>query len=459
MAKPSDNGGEEPIDQTAEKLVLSKGKPFSNRLGLSIMLEETGPTPFLRAAMLFGFAIVVAFVIWANFAEIDEVAVASGKVVPSGAVQILQHIDGGTISNIAVSEGEIVEKGQVIVRLDPTDLLAEKRQITTQLVILRMKISRLVAFTSNKPMKYSLENDRYQPFLDEQEALLEAQRLDLKNQVSILSTQVEQRKSEKALLKTQQIVLANQVAPLEEQLNIRRRLLKSSTLSRFDYLESERLYLKEKGNLQELALKSRTVDQSIAEARSRLSEVVDHAKREALDKLAMTNAEAAEMEEKLNKIVSKLRRLDIFAPVDGVIQGLDVKSIGSVIAPGSTIVTVVPVGQELILEVQIRPEDIGHLDVGQRATVKFVTYNYSRYGSVEGELSHISATTFQDEQGENYYKGKVKLAHSYVGDDPSRNLILPGMTATADIHSGKKTVLEYLLKPIHTTLGQSFRER
>lgn len=459
MADQSDNESTALSEYVAEKLVLNKGKPFSNRLGLSIMLEETGPAPFLRIAMIFGFAIVAAFVVWANFAEIDEVSVASGKVVPSGAVQILQHIDGGTISDIAVTEGEIVDKRQVLVRLDPTDLLAEKNQITTQLMLLKMKIARLVAFTSNKPMEYSLANDRYMPFLKEQQALLEAQRLDLKNQIAILQSQIEQRKSEKALLKTQRIVLANQVAPLEEQLNIRRRLLKTSTLSRFDYLESERLFLKEKGNLQELALKSRSVDQSITEARGRLSEVVDRAKREGLDELALTNADAVEMEERLNKILSKLRRLDIYAPVDGVIQGLDVKSIGSVIAPGSTIVTVVPVGQELILEVQIRPEDIGHLEVGQPATVKFVTYNYSRYGSVKGELTHISATTFQDDQGTNYYKGKVKLSHSYVGEDPKRNLILPGMTATADIHSGTKTVLDYMLKPIHTTLGQSFRER
>ncbi|PHQ70391.1 MAG: secretion protein HlyD, partial [Sneathiella sp.] len=142
-----------------------------------------------------------------------------------------------------------------------------------------------------------------------------------------------------------------------------------------------------------------------------------------------------------------------------VIQGLDVKSIGSVIAPGSTIVSVVPVGQELILEVQIRPEDIGHITENQDATVKFTTYNYARYGSVDGELIHISATTFEDEKGVNYYKGKVRLAQSYVGDNPDRNLILPGMTAAADIHSGQKTIMEYLLKPIHTTLGQSFRER
>jgi adhesin transport system membrane fusion protein len=358
-----------------------------------------------------------------------------------------------------VSEGEIVKKGQVLVRLDPTDLKAEIKKASTQLVILRMKIARLEAFTNNTDLEFAEVDNRFQPFLKEQKALLEAQRLDLKNQRTILISQIEQRKSEKSFLTKQQSILSKQIAPLEEQLSIRKRLLKNSTLSRFDYLESEREYLKEQGRLEEISLKTVSVDQAITEARGRLSEVVDRSIRDALDEMASTNAEAAEMEENLSKLRSKLYRLDIYSPVEGVVQGLDVKSIGNVIAPGSTILTVVPIGQELILEVHIRPEDIGHLELDQPATVKFATYNYSRYGSVKGKLIHISATTFEDEQGNPFYKGKIKLSKSYVGDNPERNLILPGMTATADIQSGEKTVMEYLLKPIHTTIGQSFRER
>ncbi len=441
------------------KQTLDKGQSIGNRLGLSIMLEENGPAPFLRTALVFGFGIIIAFVIWAQFAKIDEVAVTSGEVVPSGAVQILQHIDGGTINEIDVSEGEIVKKGQVLVRLDPTDLKAEIKKASTQLVILRMKIARLEAFTNNTDLEFAEVDNRFQPFLKEQKALLEAQRLDLKNQRTILISQIEQRKSEKSFLTKQQSILSKQIAPLEEQLSIRKRLLKNSTLSRFDYLESEREYLKEQGRLEEISLKTVSVDQAITEARGRLSEVVDRSIRDALDEMASTNAEAAEMEENLSKLRSKLYRLDIYSPVEGVVQGLDVKSIGNVIAPGSTILTVVPIGQELILEVHIRPEDIGHLELDQPATVKFATYNYSRYGSVKGKLIHISATTFEDEQGNPFYKGKIKLSKSYVGDNPERNLILPGMTATADIQSGEKTVMEYLLKPIHTTIGQSFRER
>lgn len=459
MTDSTKAGSSSPQDAQDSTQKLDKGQAIGNRLGLSIMLEESGPAPFLRTALIFGFGIIVAFVIWAQFAKIDEVAVTSGEVVPSGAVQILQHIDGGTISEIDVSEGEIVKKGQILVRLDPTDLKAEIKKASTQLVILKMKIARLEAFTNNTDMSFAEVDSRFLPFLNEQKALLEAQRLDLKNQRTILISQIEQRKSEKSFLTKQQAILSKQIAPLEEQLSIRKRLLQNSTLSRFDYLESEREYLKEQGRLEEISLKTVSVDQAIAEARGRLSEVVDRSIRDALDEMASTNAEAAEMEETLNKLRSKLHRQDIYSPVEGVVQGLDVKSIGNVIAPGSTILTVVPIGQELILEVHIRPEDIGHLELDQPATVKFATYNYSRYGSVKGKLIHISATTFEDEQGNPFYKGKIKLSKSYVGENPQRNLILPGMTATADIQSGEKTVMEYLLKPIHTTLGQSFRER
>jgi len=448
-----------PNEILEQKPILDKGKPVSKRLGLSIMLEENGPAPMLRVSLVFGFVILFAFLAWAQFAYVDEVSIAPGEVVPSGAVQILQHIDGGSISEIDVTEGQLVRKGEVLVRLDPTYTLAELSRVSTQLVILKMKIARLDAFTSSKPMEFLLKDEQYMPFLHEQKELLRVQQLDLKNQKAVLQTQIEQKKSDKNFLTNQRVTLSKQIAPLEEQLGIRKGLLKNRTLSRFDYLASEREYLKEKGHLDEITLKIASADQAIAEVSSRYAETVDRTNRNALDEMAVANAEAAELEERLDKLRSQLQRLTLYAPVDGVIQGLDVKSIGSVVAPGGAILTVVPVAQELILEVHIRTEDIGHLEVGQDAAVKFTTYNYSRYGSVEGELTHISATTFSDEKGNGFYKGKIRLSKPYVGENPDRNLILPGMIATADIHSGQKTVMEYLLKPIHTTLGQSFRER
>lgn len=438
---------------------LEKGKPESLRLGQSIMLEEAGPSSLLRTAILFSFVILLAFIYWAQKAEIDEVSVASGEVIPSGAVQTIQHIDGGTISDIAISEGEIVKKGQILVRLDPTNIRAELQQLETQKIIWDLKGKRLQAFAQNKEITGSVADPRFANFLKEQKNLLEIQQLDLENQQSVLQTQVAQRQSEFSLLQDQILILKTQIEPLKEQMKIRENLLKNNTLSRFDFLDSQRQFLQEKGKLDEQILKQKSAEQAIQEAIGRLNELNSKLKREALDEMASANAETLKIEEDLMRLNAALGRLNIVSPVDGIIQGMDVNSVGTVIKPGNPILSIVPIDQELIVETRIRPEDIGFLQLGQNATVKFTTYNYSRYGSVEGSLTHISATTFEDEQGESFYKGKVALSQSFVGSNPERNLILPGMTATADIHSGKKTLLEYLLKPIHTTLTQSFRER
>ncbi|MEH6475953.1 MAG: HlyD family type I secretion periplasmic adaptor subunit [Sneathiella sp.] len=450
------------IDQgkfSEDDKVLEKGKPESLRLGQSIMLEEAGPSSLLRTAILFSFVILLAFIYWAQKAEIDEVSVASGEVIPSGAVQTIQHIDGGTISDIAISEGEIVKKGQILVRLDPTNIRAELQQLETQKIIWDLKGKRLQAFAQNKEIIGSVADPRFANFLNEQRNLLEIQQLDLKNQQSVLQTQVDQRQSEFSLLQDQILILKTQIEPLKEQMKIRESLLKNNTLSRFDFLDSQRQFLQEKGKLDEQILKQKSAEQAIQEAIGRLNELNSKLKREALDEMASANAETLKIEEDLMRLNAALGRLNIVSPVDGIIQGMDVNSVGTVIKPGNPILSIVPIDQELIVETRIRPEDIGFLQLGQNATVKFTTYNYSRYGSVEGSLTHISATTFEDEQGESFYKGKVALSQSFVGRNPERNLILPGMTATADIHSGKKTLLEYLLKPIHTTLTQSFRER
>lgn len=450
------------IDQNkfrTESRKLEKGKPETQRLGQSIMLEETGPSSLLRIAILFTFVGLLSFIVWAQNAEIDEVAVASGEVIPSGTVQTLQHIDGGTITNIAIEEGEIVKQGQILIQLDPTDTVGELKQMKTQETIWHLKAKRLLAFANVTEIDVSDIDLRFSDQINEQLELLRSQRLDFHNQQSVLVTQIDQRKSELSILQSQIEILKEQIKPLTEQMKIREGLLKSSTLSRYDFLDSKRQYLQEKGNLNEMISKQKSGLQAISEAENRLQELNSRIRRDALDEMAIANSESLKLGEEVQRLEAALGRLNIVSPVDGVVQGMDVNSLGTVIKPGSPILSVVPIDQELIVEARIRPEDIGFLTIGQGATVKFTTYNYSRYGSVTGKLTYISATTFEDEQGESFYKAKIILDHPYVGDDPTKNLILPGMTAVADIHNGKKALLDYLLKPIHTTLTQSFRER
>ncbi|MBL4907046.1 MAG: biotin/lipoyl-binding protein, partial [Sneathiella sp.] len=231
MAKPLKHIAIDQEKYRTDSLTLEKGKPESARLGQSIMLEEAGPAPLLRTAILFCFTILVAFLVWAQFAEIDEVSVASGEVIPSGTVQTIQHIDGGTISDIAIAEGDIVQKGQILLRLDQTDVQAQLKQLNTQQSLGRLKIERLRAFTQNDQMQDSVVDERFISFRKEQHNLLKIQRLDLKNQQNVLLSQIDQRMTELELLKDQIRMLKEQIAPMREQMQIREGLLKNSTLS------------------------------------------------------------------------------------------------------------------------------------------------------------------------------------------------------------------------------------
>jgi len=450
------------IDQeklAVETPALEKAKPESRRLGQSIMLEERGPNSFVRLLVIFAFIALTGFIFWAQITEIDEVAVASGEVIPSGTVQIIQHIDGGTISSIAIEEGDIVDAGQILLTLDPTGVEDEIKKLTTQHLIWKLTAARLKAFASGSDMSEIEVSPKYQTFLEEQKDLLKVQKRDHESQQRVLQTQIEQRNAELVAVKDQIRTLEKQLAPLREQMEIREGLFKSNTVSRFDFLESQRQLLKEEGQLDELVLKQDSTAQAISEAQGRLEELNSRVMSETYNEMTSAKAEALQLKEELDRLKQARNRLTVHSPVTGVIQGLDVNSVGTVIKPGNPILSVVPVKQELIVEARIRPEDIGFIEVGDPATVKLTTYNYARYGAVEGILSYISATTFQDDQGKSFYKGKIVLDKSYVGENSNENLILPGMTALADIHSGTKTLMDYLLKPIHTTLSQSFRER
>ena len=169
--------------------------------------------------------------------------------------------------------------------------------------------------------------------------------------------------------------------------------------------------------------------------------------------------ELAQVNSLLDKLYDRVRRLKILSPIDGVIKGLKVHTAGGVISAGAIILEIMPLNEELLVETRITTRDVGHVEIGQPANIKVTAYDYARYGSISGELKMISTSTFLDKQGDLYYKGVISMDRDYVGNDPQVNKVFPGMTVQADIKTGRKTLLEYLLKPIVSSIGNGFRER
>lgn len=221
----------------------------------------------------------------------------------------------------------------------------------------------------------------------------------------------------------------------------------------------KRDYNEVKGELAKLMGERRRALQALQEVKSRQIEQESRAREDALSIMGSVIGELAQVQRSIAKLEDRVKRLVVRAPVRGIVKGLKVHTVGGVIPAGGQVLDIVPVDEEMVVEAKINPRDVGHIHLGQPVQVKVTTYDFARYGGITGVLESVSATTFVDEAGDPYYKGMVRLDRSYVGHDPTLNQVLPGMTVQADINTGKKTLLQYFLKPIYSSIDSSFRER
>ncbi len=205
--------------------------------------------------------------------------------------------------------------------------------------------------------------------------------------------------------------------------------------------------------------KIRRAEQAIEESESKLVEMKSKLGNEAAKEMGATKAELAEVERSISRSLDRVRRLQIRSPARGIVKDLKTHTIGGVITPGGMISDIVPVDLELVVEARFSPIDVGHLKPGHQAKIKITTFDFARFGMIDGTVENISATTYKDPDGNVYYKALVKLAKSYVGDDPKQNILLPGMVAEIDVKTGERTLLRYLLRPVFWSLDSAFSER
>jgi membrane fusion protein, adhesin transport system len=438
---------------------IRRGDRQTRFLAQSVILEEAGSSGLIRAAMLTICLVIAAFIVWAWVTEVEEVAAASGEVVPTGQVQTLQHLEGGIIAEILVKEGDMVEAGQTLLRMDPAATFAELDQMRARQASLMLKAERLRSVGEGREPDFSIVGPQYAAMVRDQKSILASQLAARENRRQILLKQIEQRKEDLALLSGQERTTKANLSLLSEELKMRETLFKKGLSSKIVFLNIKRDVNQTRGDLNKIIGQRRQTTQALSEAGSRLAELDTDLKETSLAEMGAVTSELAQLHEAVNKIEDRVQRLAMKSPVRGIVKGLKTHTVGGVIPPGGVILELVPLDKELIVEARITTRDVGHLREGQPVTVKVMTYDYARYGGITGELKKISASTFLDEQGNPYYKGIVSLDRGYVGGDPERNRVLPGMTVQADINTGKKTLLQYLLKPVYSSVNQAFRER
>ncbi len=423
-------------------------------LSQSIALEESHVPGILQTSIGLITGFMGIFLFWASLSPVEEVATASGQIIPSGYIQNIQHLDGGIIQDIMVEDGQLVEKGQPLLKLDATNAEADLGQMKSRQTTLRLQAERLRSFATG-----NLSNSKNHTLTAEELEILRSMEESRATQQDVLRDQLAQREKELEGIKSTRAMLEKNVVLMKREYDINRRMTARGSGSQIQEMTSERELNALRGQLSETMSQEKRAYDGINEARNRLQSLDAGLKEEAMKTLGQVEGELAETTKSIAKLENTSQRTTITSPVRGLVKGLNVHTIGSVVEPGRVLMEIVPVEEELMVEALISPADIGNLEKGQEVKVKVSAYDFARYGNISGEIDKISASTFQSEDGQSFYKAKVKLSRNYVGTNIGKNQILPGMTVQADIVTGKKTVLEYLLKPIHQATQNAFQEK
>ena len=427
-------------------------------LSQSAMLEEARTPYLIRTTMLIICLAFFIFVTWTACTKIKEMARTTGEIIPSSYVQSIQHLEGGIVKEILVRDDDSVKKGQVLIRLEGENVHADHKRVLAKLHHLRLKAARLRAFISGNREEFNRLTKKISRHSTEEDLL--ASMLDgLKRQQEILNQQLNQKKEQKKLLEEQLETAKKALQIAKTAFKTQNQLYKERLVAETTYLAVVREMNQQQGQVNQLTVKVNQAREAISEYEWRLQSLLVETRNKALEKLGSIEGEIAETEALQKKLADQIARLDIRSPVDGLVKGLEVHTIGGVIAPGRQLMEIVPAGSDLLAEVKISPNDIGHIKVGYPVIVKITSYDFSRYGAINGTVTGLSATTFANQHGQTFYKGMISLEKNYVGNTEGQNMILPGMIVNADIITGEKSLLAYFLKPIYKAMNSAFRER
>lgn len=402
--------------------------------------------------------VVLALVTWAYFAWIDEVVRGEGKVVPSSQIQVVQNLDGGVVEEILVRPGQFVEEGDVLLRIDPTRYSSSLGERQAETLALTAKAARLEALAAGTPLNMPEDVIAKAPEHATLEARVwEASTNELRSNLAVAQEQINQRRQELRETQANRDQAASSCSLTSQELNMTRPLLQSGAVSEVDILRLQREVARYCGESKAASAQIERIQSAIQEAEERLAEIEVTFRNEAGTELAETRAKLASLRQGEKALEDRVRLAEVRSPVRGTVKSLFANTVGGVIQPGKDILDIVPTDDTLLLEVRIHPRDIGFLHPGQSASVKFTAYDFAVYGGLDGVLEQISADTITDEKGDSFYLAKVRTEQAFVGED--NRPILPGMTADVHILTGKRTVLQYLLKPILRARENAFTER
>ena len=442
------------INRSEEKLDDSKLLDFAAEADYAILKQEPVRARALLRALLW---IAVIFLVWAGFAKVDEVTRGEGKVIPYSQIQVLQSMDGGIVAELLVHEGDVVQKDQVLIRIDQTRFLSSVKESRAQYLSLLAKAARLRAIAEESPFVLPEDVVKEDPNTAEEERrLYEARKAELDGTVSMSRQQMIQRQQELVELRAKQEQASRAYDLTARELTATKPLVASGAVSDVEILRLERDVARFRGERDMASAQISRVSAAVAEYTRKVQEVEIAFRNDARKELNETLGKLNSLTEGSVGLSDKVARSILRSPVKGVVKRLMVNTVGGVVQPGKDVIEIVPMEDNLLVEARVQPKDIAFLRPGLKATVKVSAYDFVIYGGLEGTLETIGADTVMDEKGNAFYTVKVKTNKSNLG----KNLpIMPGMVVEVDILTGEKSVLSYLLKPVLRAKSRALSER
>ena len=397
---------------------------------------------------------------WAHFAVLEEVTTGEGKATPSSKVQVIQNLEGGIVSEIFVREGQVVDKGDTLLRLDDTRFLSNRGETEADRLALVARLERLAAEAEGREPSLPAEITKGATQLAEDElALYRSRQQRLQSEQRTLGEQLRQKEQELAEFRSKAQQYRSSLGLLQQELNMSQPLVASGAISQVEVLRLRRSLVEVRGSLEATNLAIPRAEAAMSEIRSKMEESELSFRSDAFKELNEVRTELQKITATSVAIEDKVSRTTVTSPVRGVIKQLKVNTIGGVVQPGSDMLEIVPLDDSLLIEAKVRPQDVAFLHPGQKAMVKFTAYDYTIYGGLKANLELISADTITDEEGNSFYLIQVRTEKSHLGSEEHPLLIIPGMVATVDIITGEKSVLDYLLKPVLKARSEAMRER
>lgn len=423
------------------------------------LIEDAPRVVRLTIWAIIGFFLFL--LLWANFAVIDEVTKGDGKAIPSSKIQKIQNLEGGIVSEMFVKEGQIVEAGAPLIRLDDTRFASNVGETEADRLSMLLRVERLSAEVDDRPLNFPEDVLKAVPGqAKSEESLYISRRQQLHDEIGGLQEQLIQRQQELREFSSKQAQYRQQLGLQRQEINMSEPLVAQGAVSPVEVLRLKRAEVETRGQLDATTLAIPRAESAIKEVQRKIDETRGKFRSEALTQLNEARTDLNKAQATGKALEDRVSRTLVTSPVRGIVNKLLVNTIGGVIQPGSDMVEIVPLDDTLLVEAKIRPQDIAFLHPGQEAIVKFTAYDYTIYGGLKAKLEQIGADTITDEDKKTtYYVIKVRTERSHLGTDDKPLLIIPGMVASVDIITGKKSVLSYLLKPIIRARAEALHER